>query len=303
MSTIIDAGENLMLERQASVAQTKTQGGRRLAQKRGPTLYNLEVEVPAQRMNSDVYYGIENEVITLEYGANDFESANITGKIGGSFTTPRGSWSGTPVANSPIADTGTTLFSNFPFNTDKLQFGLGVTATAFLSAVGIISGGTAPAGFNLRSGVGGTPQDFGGRTFTQAGNIITISGSIDQTLSSAGNLFWNIRSQGTSIAIDGATANVNNWARAFDYVQFAGSTKVYQVSEDANSDSSGNVTLKLNSPLVVSPGDNTAVTFGNDVSFNFAMMDRPATSYQPGNIVMYGTFKFEEVIRNQTRGE
>ena len=212
MSAIIDAGENLMLDRQASVAQTKTQGGRRLAQKRGPTLYNLEVEVPAQKMNSDRYYSIENEVITLEYGANDFESANITGKIGGSFTTPRGAWSGTPLVK------------------------------------------------------------LGSQT-------------------------------GTSINIDGATVSITNWARAFDYVQFKGSTKVYQVAEDAASDSSGNVTLKLNSPLVVSPLNNSTVTFGDNVSFNFAMMDRPATSYQPGNIVIYGTFKFEEVIRDVNRGE
>ena len=212
MSIIIDAGENLMLERQASVAQTKTQGGRRVAQKRGPTLYNLEVEVPAQRLNSDKYYDIENEVITLQYGANDFESANITGKIGGSFTTPRGIWTGTPLVK------------------------LG----------------------------------------SQSGN---------------------------SINIDGATVSITNWARAFDYVQFAGSTKVYQVTEDVNSDSSGNVTLKLNSPLVVSPGNNSVVTFGDNVSFNFAMMDRPSTNYQPGKIVTYGTFKFEEVIRDVTRGE
>ena len=203
MSAIIDAGENLMLDRQVSVAQTKTQGGRRLAQKRGPTLYNLEVEVPVQRMNSDRYYGIEEEVITLEYGANDFESANITGKIGGGFTTPRGTWVGTPLVN-------------------------GASQT------------------------------------------------------------------GTTVAVDGITGTVST----FDYVQFAGSTKVYQLAAGST-----NTSLELNSPLVVSPGNDTAVIFGNDVSFNFAMMDRPATSYQPGNIVMYGTFKFEEVIRDVTRGE
>ena len=203
MSTIIDAGENLMLERQASVAQTKTQGGRRVAQKRGPTLYNLEVDVPAQLMNGEKYYDIENEVITLEYGANDFESANITGKIGGGFTTPRGTWTGTPV----------------------------------------------------------------------------ISGA-SQT--------------GTTVVVSGITGTVS----PFDYVQFSGSTKVYQLTADST-----NTSLRLNSPLVVSPGNGTAVIFGNDVSFNFAMMDRPATNYQPGNIVTYGTFKFEEVIRDVTRGE
>ena len=211
MSAIINRGENLILERQASIAQTKTQGGRRIAQKRGPTLYNLEVQVPAQKLNGDNYYSIENEVITLEYGKETFESASISGLIGGNLTSHRGLWSGTPIVST------------------------------------------------------------GGQT----GNTITVSTGVN---------------------------DITNYVRAFDYIQFEGSTKVYQSVSDANTDSAtGVVTITLNSPLVTSPALSSAVVFGRNVSFNFALMKRPTTQYQPGNIIQYGTFMFEEVIENKTR--
>ena len=39
MSDIINAAESLSLEKVSSIAQVRSQGGRRSAQKRGPTLY------------------------------------------------------------------------------------------------------------------------------------------------------------------------------------------------------------------------------------------------------------------------
>ena len=210
MSAIINSGENLMLERQASVAQTKTQGGRRLAQKRGPLLYNLEVQVPAKELNGTEYFAIENEVVTLEYGQNTFQAAGVSGLIGGNMTSQRGAWSGSPV----------------------------------------------------------------------------ISGA-SQT--------------GTSLTISTGETSVTGYARAFDYVQFNGSTKVYQLMDDADTDSSGITTLTLNSPITRSPLNGTSVIFGLNVNFNFALIERPSTSYQPGSIVQYGSFKFEEVIQDTTR--
>ena len=204
MSAIIDAGENLMLDRRVSVAQTKTQGGRRLAQKRGPTLYNLEVDVPPQRLNGDTYYDIESEVMTLEYGAETLQSAGITGKIGGNFTSARNGW--TAAAVNGASQTGTSL---------------------------------------VVKSITGTPT-------------------------------------------------------AFDYIQIPGSTKVYQLAETPTV-TAGSATLVLNTPIVVSPADGATVTIGDDVSFNFALMEIPATNYQPGKIVHYGTFKFEEVIKNVDR--
>ena len=211
MSAIINRGENLVLERQASIAQTKTQGGRRVAQKRGPTLYNLEVQIPAQQLNGGNYYSIEEEVIALEYGQETFQSANISGLIGGGLTSPRGLWSGTPIVST------------------------------------------------------------GGQT----GNTVSIS--------------------------TGLNIITTNYVRAFDYIQFGGSTKVYQAASDADTNSSGIVTITLNSPLVTSPALSSPVIFGGNVSFNFALMKRPTTQYQPGNIIQYGTFMFEEVIQNETR--
>ena len=212
MSAIINFGENLVLERQASVAQTKTQGGRRRAQKRGPLLYNLEVQVPAKRLNGNEYFLIEEEVLTLEYGQETFESANISGLIGGNMTSHRGVWS--------------------------------------------------------------------------SGDNPTVDG-IAQT--------------GSSITLKSTTGAVTNYVRAFDYIQFSGCTKVYQATADADKAADGTFTVSLNSPLVVSPGNNSVVVLGGDVSFNFAMVERPATSYQPGEIIQYGTFKFEEVIENVSR--
>ncbi len=210
MSSIINKGENLALEKQVSIAQTKTQAGKRVAQKRGPTLYNLSVDVPVMKIGPDCaatddYYSIEEEIMSLEYGSKTLQGAGISGTIGGTFTTQRGSWGGTPVVN-------------------------GASQT------------------------------------------------------------------GTSLIIDGATIGTTNYVRAFDYVQFEGSTKVYQIVNNENSDAGGNLVLDLNTPLVTSPGDGSTITFGNNVSFNFALIVVPTSRYMPGDIIQYGTFEFQEVI-------
>ena len=211
MSAIINAGENLVLERQVSIAQTKTQGGRRVSQKRGPTLYNLEVQVPAQRQNGTKFYSIEQEVINMEYGSKDFQAAAVSGQIGGNLTSERGLWTGTPQINGTSSN-GTTV--------------------------------------NIKTGL---------------------------------------------------TAAVTGYARAFDYVQFQGSTKVYQVVSDVNSEADGTAIIQLNSPLVVVPSESSVVLHGGAVNFNFALVERPKTTYQPGEIIQYGTFVFEEVIKDVTR--
>ena len=94
---------------------------------------------------------------------------------------------------TPLTDSGTSLFSDFPFSGNQLRFNSGSTAASFLTAIGITSGGTTATGFTLRSTESGTPQDFGGRTLVQLAspsNVITVSGTIDQTLSRIGNLFF-----------------------------------------------------------------------------------------------------------------
>lgn len=67
---------------------------------------------------------------------------------------------------------------------------------------------------------------------------------------------------GTTLNIDGATALVSNWIRAGDYFQLGTGTgaRLYMVTQDANSDSSGNVTLNFQPPLRSSPADNAPLT-------------------------------------------
>ena len=67
---------------------------------------------------------------------------------------------------------------------------------------------------------------------------------------------------GTTITIDGATASQTPWIRGGDVVKFAGLNLMYDITADANSDGSGNVTLPI-SPAIFSgnsPADNAAVT-------------------------------------------
>ena len=94
MSSIINTAESLSLEQKTSIAQTKSQSGRRVAQKRGPTLYNLEVEVGTRRLNDTVHRAIEDEIIDLGYGAETFNSANVVGSLPASITGVRGDWTG-----------------------------------------------------------------------------------------------------------------------------------------------------------------------------------------------------------------
>ena len=45
MSAIIDNASTIKYQRQASIAQTKSQSGVRQAQRRGPLLYNFFIEI------------------------------------------------------------------------------------------------------------------------------------------------------------------------------------------------------------------------------------------------------------------
>ena len=108
MSDIINAAESLSLGRDSSIAQVRSQGGRRSAQKRGPTLYNLEVKVPVRRMNSTDHMAIEDEVIALEYGAKTFSQASVSGVLPNNVTKARGTWIGTPIVNG-AGQTGNTV--------------------------------------------------------------------------------------------------------------------------------------------------------------------------------------------------
>lgn len=67
---------------------------------------------------------------------------------------------------------------------------------------------------------------------------------------------------GNTLLIDGATAATANWIRKGDYFQLGTGTaaRLYMVTEDANSNSIGEVTLTFQPSLRSSPADNDAVT-------------------------------------------
>ena len=79
---------------------------------------------------------------------------------------------------------------------------------------------------------------------------------------------------GTSLVCDGATASVNNYLRAGDYVSF--NNELHMVVADANSDASGNVTLSIAPPIRKTPSDNAVVDYSAPVSGVF-MLAGPAS--------------------------
>ena len=90
-----------------------------------------------------------------------------------------------------------------------------------------------------------------------------------------GTLVVNGGSQsGTSLVCDGATASVNNYLRAGDYISF--NNELHMVVADANSDASGNVTLSIAPPIRKTPSDNAVVDYSAPVSGVF-MLAGPAS--------------------------
>ena len=65
---------------------------------------------------------------------------------------------------------------------------------------------------------------------------------------------------GTSIAMTGFTASQTGVAKAGDFLKFAGHTKVYMVTADANSAVGGTATLSIQPALLVSPAAGEAIT-------------------------------------------
>lgn len=257
MSDIINAAESLQLDRASSIAQVKSQGGRRSAQKRGPTLYNLEVKVPVVRMNDTKHRNIENEILALEYGAKTFDQAGISGRMkADTITKPNGIWVGTPVING-ASQTGNTI------NVSGL--------TPIVSAT------------SFEVGVGYEVVDLGTTTNAEW-NAIAGTTSVNYT---PGEQF-TAQQVGTGT---GTASDIRLKVATGDFVQFQGSTKVYQLMYGST-----NTTLKLNCPVVTAPTDGSSVTFGNHVDFNFCLKDHPTSTYLPGDIVEFGTFYFEEVI-------
>lgn len=99
---------------------------------------------------------------------------------------------------------------------------------------------------------------------------------------------------GSSIDVKGGSINITDWAKAGDFVIFGGDTKVYQITADASTDGSGNITLSIYPPLLTSPADNASVTL-TDVPFTVALTsDIQAFQAEPG-VIYHFEFDVAEV--------
>ena len=110
MSAIIDNASTIRYQRQSSIAQTKSQSGKRQAQRRGPLLYNFFVEVRPIQFGSDAYYAIEDEILDSNYSEN---TVNAQIRLG-NLTLQRGDWSNTPAVASTGSLTGDSIDISIP---------------------------------------------------------------------------------------------------------------------------------------------------------------------------------------------
>jgi hypothetical protein len=67
---------------------------------------------------------------------------------------------------------------------------------------------------------------------------------------------------GHSVAINGASASVTDWAIAGDIFRFASSNRLRMVTANADSDAGGNVTLEFWPPIVEAVPDNNVIVEG-----------------------------------------
>jgi len=110
-----------------------------------------------------------------------------------------------------------------------------------------------------------------------------------------GTLSINGASQsGTALVCDGATASVNNYLRAGDYISF--NNELHMVVVDANSDVSGNVTLSIAPPIRKTPADDTVVDYLTPVSGVFMLAGPASWDTQPGIISSFTIEAVEDVL-------
>lgn len=88
---------------------------------------------------------------------------------------------------------------------------------------------------------------------------------------------------GAELVIDGCTPNVTGWLLAGDYFQVGNELKL--VTEDIDTDASGNATLKFVPPLRTSPPDNDPITTSNPKCIMMLSDDQQSRhQVQPGHI-------------------
>jgi len=116
--------------------------------------------------------------------------------------------------------------------------------------------------------------------------------------STAGTPVVNGASQtGSSLAIDGLPASATGYLKVGDYISLGSgtSTRLYKVLDDADSNSSGEVTLEIFPDLRVSPADGDAVTVSS--AKGTWRLNSNETQWSIDVIAVYGlTFACEEAL-------
>lgn len=99
------------------------------------------------------------------------------------------------------------------------------------------------------------------------------SGRSPNGLGTSGVLVAGASQVGETLITDQWPINTLNCVRAGDVIRIAGDNAVYLVTADADSNGTGQVSIPLNPPLRLSPGDNAAVTTAG-VTFRATIISR-----------------------------
>lgn len=76
---------------------------------------------------------------------------------------------------------------------------------------------------------------------------------------------------GTTLNVRGASISITNWGRKGDPFLIAGNNKVYRLTQNANTDGTGDVTLTFQPELIIAYADGAALTTSNvPFTMNFA---------------------------------
>lgn len=89
---------------------------------------------------------------------------------------------------------------------------------------------------------------------------------------------------GTTLLIDGCTPSITGWLKAGDY--FACNGQLHRLTEDANTNGSGEVTLTFESYMRNSPADNAAITIDSPKA-KMRLMDDGQLSWQSNHNGLY----------------
>lgn len=127
-------------------------------------------------------------------------------------------------------------------------------------------------------------------TFTFSPSILSI-----QLGAGGGTPLVNGGSQTGSAIITDGWPNSTTVLKQGDIFKFANSTKVYQVTDDATTNGSGQVTINICPALITSPADNEAIVYQN-VAFTVAFSSDSFQTPIDTEWISEQSFDLEEVL-------